>query len=143
MGLPPPTPSDHPVEIGARTEAFILAELVKRGYRVLLPFGPNQRYDLVLDVAGSFIRVQCKTARLRDGCVVFAAQSTRSNRRKTVRRDYKGDVEMLMVYCRDTGKIYAIPIDEATLSQGTLRVDPTANGQSKRVRWARDYELPA
>ena len=34
-------------------------------------------------------------------------------------------------------------IDEATRTQGTLRVDPTVNGQNERVRWARDYELPA
>ena len=34
-------------------------------------------------------------------------------------------------------------IDDATRTQGTLRIDPTANGQDKRVRWARDYELPA
>ena len=40
-------------------------------------------------------------------------------------------------------QIYVIPIDDATRTQGTLRIDPTANGQNKRVRWARDYELPA
>jgi hypothetical protein len=42
-----------------------------------------------------------------------------------------------------TGGLYVIPIGDATRTQGTLRIDPTANGQDKRVRWARDYELPA
>jgi PD-(D/E)XK endonuclease len=142
--LPPPRiSSDHPVDVGTQTEAIVLAELVKRGYRVLLPFGHNQRYDLVLEIDGSFLRVQCKTGRLRDGCVVFRAQSVRSNTRRSVVRDYKDDVEQFIVYCPETGRLYAIPIDEATRTQGTLRVDPTANGQKKRVRWARDYELPA
>jgi hypothetical protein len=144
MSLPPPPPrSGHPVDVGLRTEALILAELAKRGYRVLLPFGNNQRYDLVLEIEGSFMRVQCKTGRLRDGCVIFNAQSIRSNTRKTVLRDYKSDIELFIVHCRDTGRIYVIPIDEATRTLGTLRIDPTANGQDKRVRWARDYELPA
>jgi hypothetical protein len=61
---PPPTRTSHPVDVGARTEAIILAELTNRGYRVLLPFGYNQRYDLVLEIDGSF-GVQCKTGRLR------------------------------------------------------------------------------
>jgi hypothetical protein len=108
-----------------------------------MPFGNNQRYDLVLDLGGSFVRVQCKTGRLRDGCVVFRAQSVRSNTREKVLRDYKDDVELFIVYCPETGRLYVIPIADATRTQGTLRVDPTGNRQSKRVRWARDYELPA
>jgi hypothetical protein len=144
MRLPPPPNRDgHPFDVGTRTEAIILAELARRGYRVLLPFGHNQRYDLVLEIDGSFMRVQCKTGRFRDGCVIFRAQSVRSNTRKTVLRDYKSDIDLFIVHCRETGGIYVIPIAEATRTQGTLRVDPTANGQDKRVRWARDYELPA
>jgi hypothetical protein len=95
---PPPTRSNHPVDVGARTEAIILAELTSRGYRVLLPFGYNQRYDLVLEIDGSFVRVQCKTGRLRDGCVIFRSQSIRSNTRGSVMRDYKDDVELFIVH---------------------------------------------
>jgi hypothetical protein len=65
------------------------------------------------------------------------------NTSQVVLRDYKDDVEMFIVHCPDTDKIYAVPIDEATRAQCTLRIDPTANGQSKHIRWARDYELPA
>jgi hypothetical protein len=141
--LPPPIPSRHPVDVGARTEAYILAELARRGYRVLLPFGFNQRYDLVLEVDGAFLRAQCKTGRLRDGCVLFGAHSTCSNKKRNVIRDYKEDVELFIVHCAETERVYVIPIADVTRTQGTLRIDPTGNGQDKRVRWARDYELPA
>jgi hypothetical protein len=140
--LPAPTPSRHPVDVGTRTEATILSELVRRGYQVLLPFGQNQRYDLVLEIDGSFMRVQCKTGRLRNGCIEFNTRSTRVNTKRTVQRDYKGQVELFMVHCLETNGIYAVPVDEASRHHGTLRIDPTANGQDKRVRWARDYELP-
>ena len=143
MCLPLPGPSDHPVDKGVRTEATVLSELVRRGYRVLVPFGSNQRYDFVLDIDGTFLRVQCKTGRLRDGCVLFSAKSVRVNTRKRVLRDYKEDIEMFVVYCADTDAIYAVPIADATRTLGTLRIEPTANGQDKNVRWARDYELPA
>jgi hypothetical protein len=135
--------SAHPVDVGERTEAIILAELVRRGYRVLKPFGVNQRYDLVLDLAGQFLRVQCKTARLRKGVVEFNTQSVRCNMRQVVERSYVGDADLFLAYCPGTGKIYAIPVDQATLRSMRLRVDPTLNGQAKGVRWAKDFELPA
>jgi hypothetical protein len=36
-----PTKSTHPVDIGQRSEAAVLAAFVKHGYRVLTPFGVN------------------------------------------------------------------------------------------------------
>lgn len=132
-----------PVDVGLRTEAAILAELVRRGYSVLLPFGTNQRYDLVLDIGGEFLRAQCKTGRLRAGCVVFATRSTRSNTKRVMYRGYLGEAELFLVYCPETGGIYAVRVGEAPATHGYLRVDPTKNGQKDGVHWARDYELPA
>jgi hypothetical protein len=34
-----------------------------------------------------------------------------------------------------------VRIADATI--GTLRIDPPANNQVRRIRWAADYELPA
>src|SRR5215467_12197444 len=96
--LSKPALSDHPVDVGHRTEAAILAELVKRGYRVLLPFGVNQRYDLVLDCEGQLRKVQCKAGRLRDGAVQFSSQSVQSNTQGTRTRGYAGEVDLFMVY---------------------------------------------
>jgi hypothetical protein len=36
-----------------------------------------------------------------------------------------------------------IPADEVPRTGMYLRVDPPSNGQNKRIRWAKDYELPA
>lgn len=141
--LSPQALSRHPVDIGQRTEAVILAELVKRGHTVLVPFGTNHRYDLVLDTAEGFVRVQCKTGRLRAGVIKFNTVSVRANTRHAVIRAYHGDADLFLVYCPDTGRVYALPVDEATSSTCALRVAPAANGQAKGVRWAADYELPA
>ena len=56
-----------------------MAKLLEVGYGVLMPFGDNRRYDLVIeDADGSFFRIQCKTARLmKDGAYIdFATAST-------------------------------------------------------------------
>jgi len=141
-GLPPPAPSSHPVDVGLRTEAAILGELVRRGYQVLIPFGTNQRNDLVFDLDGEFVRAQCKTGRLRNGVVRFPARSVRTNTHGIFVRGYRGEAELFLVYCRENQQIYAVPVDEVPASDGWLRVEPTRNGQEEGIRWARDYELP-
>ncbi len=141
--LPEPTLTSHPVDVGHRAEAAILAELVKRGYRVLLPFGVNQRYDLVLDCDGQFLRAQCKTGRLRDGVIQCSTQSIQSNTRGSRWRSYTGEVDLFIVYCPQNDSVYVIPADEVPSRGMYLRVKPARNRQDKRVRWAKDYKLPA
>jgi PD-(D/E)XK nuclease superfamily protein len=141
--LSPPVLTDHPVNVGHRTEGAILGELVKRGYRLLVPFGVNQRYDLVLEGEdGRFLKAQCKTGRLRDGVIEFRAVSTQSNMKRTRTRNYSGEIDLFMVYCRENEQVYVIPVDEVPSRGMYLRVDPPRK-QCKRVRWAKDYELPA
>lgn len=136
------TRSRHPVDVGQRTEATILGELVRRGFRVLTPFGENHRYDLVLDLDGRFVRVQCKSGRLRRGVVNFSTQSVRSNSRQRSTRGYAGEAELFLVYCPDNDGIYAVPVDEAPTGYMSLRVEPPLNKQARGVRWAADYVLP-
>jgi PD-(D/E)XK endonuclease len=140
--LAKPAITDHPVDIGHRTEAAILARLVERGYNVLVPFGVNQRYDLVIESDGRFLKVQCKTGRLRNGAIRFKSVSVQSNTCHTRERDYAGEVDFFAIHCPENARVYLVPADE--LSPNIyLRVDPARNNQTKRIRWARDYELPA
>jgi hypothetical protein len=138
-----PALTDHPVDVGQRSEAAVLSELVRRGYHVLVPFGFNRRYDLVIDLDGRFLRAQCKTGRLRQGSIEFRTCSIRSNTQRTVMRGYAGEADLFLVYCPETGGTYAVPVDEASRSHMYLRVDPAMNCQDRRVHWAKDYELPA
>ena len=141
--LPAPEPSGHPVDVGLRSEAAILSELVRRGYSVLIPFGVNQRYDLVLDLNGDFVRVQCKTGRLRRGSVEFSTQSVRSNTKRAEFRGYRGEAEYFLVFCPANNGIYAVPVDAAPGRNMHLRLSPALNGQKRGVNLASEYELPA
>lgn len=136
-----PALSSHPVDIGQRSEAAILAAFVERGFEVLLPWGSNHRYDLALDLGNRFLRVQCKTGRLKNGVVEFSARSIRSNTITTLMRNYVGEIDYFAVYCPASRGLYVVPCDQTTLSNVYLRVEPATNNQSKRIRWAADYEL--
>jgi len=141
LGKPPLT--DHPVDVGQRSEAAIQAELIKRGYRVLVPLGVNQRYDLVVDVGGKFVTAQCKTARLRKGALQFSTRSTQSARAGVQFRSYSGEVDLFLVYSPDTDCVYGVPVEEAAEGQMSLRIDAPQNCQRRGIRWARDFLLPA
>ncbi len=130
-------------DIGDRTEAIILAELLKAGYNALLPFGDNNRYDMVVDINGKFIRIQCKTGYLKNGCVKFSTVSIYKGKNGTVKRPYtKDEIDIIMVYSREYDKIYAISVNELAKGIMTLRVEKTKNNISyKSINWAKDYEF--
>ena len=111
---------------------------------MLIPFGENTRYDLVVDSGKRLARVQCKTARLRAGAVVFATCSCYGHHRNPsrARRDYQGQIDFFAVYCADTAGVYLLPVHELpNRSSCALRVDPPRNNQRDRVRLAARYKI--
>jgi hypothetical protein len=135
---------EHPKSIGDRTTLVTMLALKTAGYAVLLLFGENTRYDLVIDDGSRLARVQCKTGRLRAGAVRFATCSTYGHHRRpaTARRDYRGEVDFFAVYCPEVEAVYLIPISDVSARvQGALRVAPSLNNQRKHVRFAADYKI--
>jgi hypothetical protein len=135
----------HTKTIGDRTEAMVMARLLQVYSVVLLPFGENCRYDLLIEDGERFVRVQCKTGRLRDGAVWFPSCSTsyltRADGAKPRRRSCVDAADVFGIYCPETDAVYLVPVNEVGSRSGSLRVDPPRNNQTKKVRWATDYEL--
>jgi hypothetical protein len=129
--------------IGDRSEAMVIAALVCQGYLVSIPFGENHRYDLIADDGERLLRIQVKTGRLRDGIINYACSSTHQHRRSgpTANRPYFGQIEYLAVYCPGNGKVYLVPESELVATRAHLRVAPCLNRQSRKIRWAVEYEL--
>ena len=127
--------------IGDITQSQVLAALLKQGKKVLMPFGDNFRYDLVVEENGSFSRIQCKTGRVDRGAVVFAVASSQYHRGGK-RQNYHGQVEAFGVFCPENGKTYIIPIGDLPLvREAKLRLALPKNSQGKGIRWAVQYEI--
>jgi hypothetical protein len=133
--------SNHPVDVGIRSEGAILGELSKRGYDVLTPFSYNHRYDLMINLGDRVVKAQCKTGRYLAGAVVFNKFSTRSSRTAVHRRAYGADIDCFLVYAGWLDAIYVVSAAEAARGLYALRVEPPANAQRKKINWARDFEL--
>lgn len=125
-------------EIGERTEAMVLAALVKAGKHVLMPFGNSRRYDLVIDENGKFIRVQCKTGRLKDGAIHFRTTNVSSAGKNL---PYTGQVDCFGIYCPENNKVYLVPIEDLGLGSCVLRIEPRKNNQQNDIRSAVNYEM--
>jgi PD-(D/E)XK nuclease superfamily protein len=118
--------------------------LCANGFEVLVPFGENARYDLVIDDGVRLSRVQCKTGRLRGGAVRFATCSFYGHHPnpKSLSRDYLNDIDHFAVHCPETNGVYLIPIADLPLKrQGALRVDAPRNNQRRGIRPAERYEI--
>ena len=128
---------DNPKAIGEQSEAMILARFLSKGEIVSIPFGNNQRYDLLLDRNGSFVRVQCKTGRIRKNTVKFNCCSTSGGKSK---KNYKGQADLFAVYCPDNNSVYLVPVLDAPSVTCMLRINtPKNKGKQKTIRYAEDY----
>lgn len=125
--------------IGNLTEAMLLAKLLKIGKIVNMPFGDNQRYDLLIDEGSRvFSRVQCKTGNLKNGVITFATSSSYAHRGGK-RKSYVDEIEYFGVYCPSNGESYLVPIGHCCEGFTGLRIEPTKNNQTVGVKFAKDY----
>ena len=126
--------------VGDISQAFVTAALLRSGKIILIPFGDNQRYDLVSDGPDGFKKIQVKTGRLINGAIRFRSCSSYAHRGRA-RKSYKGDADLFGVYCPDNDKCYIIPVDDVGDSMVSMRISSTRNNQSKKVRLASEYEV--
>jgi hypothetical protein len=125
---------------GNLSEAKILAALVEAGYIVSEPFGDGHKYDYVIDDGVTLQRLQCKTGRLKRGCVEFNAYSVAGNSNGK-RQGYSNLADVFGVYCPDNEQVDLVPVSQVGVGPVLLRIDPAQNNQQKRVRWAGEYGI--
>lgn len=132
----------HPRTTGDIAESQVLAALIRAGEKVLLPFGDNHRYDLVLDRDGVFHRVQTKTGRLKNGSIRFATTTViRSKGNYQYRRGYLGEIEYFGVYCPENNHVYLVPVGDVPVGIATIRVNRLLLRRGKKSIWAKKYRV--
>lgn len=116
----------------------MLAALVHRDYDVLVSFGEGHPFDLAVHLNGRCLRLQCKRAWQRGGCLIFNSRSTDHG---SGPRSYTGLADLFAVYFPPTDSVYLVPIDAVAAFEGRLRLEPALNNQRKRTRPAADFEI--
>ena len=130
---------------GNIAEAVIVAAAVKLGVDVYRPVGEGGRYDMIFEIDGQLIRVQCKWAPRYREVVVLRCYSSRRNRDGLLRRKYvEAEFDAFAAYCPDTDRCYFLPLKLFSgRTEVHLRLGPCQNNQTIGINWARDYEFAA
>ena len=131
---------------GDLAELKIAADLIERGYRVAIPFGEDNDFDLILIREDRLERVQVKYAR-SDGNVVpvrCRSASLTNGKVKQIKRYTSATIDWLAVYDVTTKRCFYIPATELGTGMDLihLRLTDARNGQRRGIRFADDYLAP-
>jgi hypothetical protein len=122
---------------------MIAADLVRRGYKIAIPYGEDWDFDLIVCRAEKLERVQCKYTRSNGKVVVVRCRShSLTNGRVRATKLYTAaTIDWLAVYDATTDECYYIPAHElgAGMQLMHLRLVPTRNNQESGIRAATDY----
>jgi hypothetical protein len=125
---------------GDQTEALIIHHLIASGYSVSVPFGDNDKYDLVVDSGEELYRIQCKTAwENKDQTIRFNTHSQTTKDGEYHEDTYHGEVDAFVVRYPKKDTLYWIPISQATEQKMELRF--TAEIDHPSINWAEDFEF--
>jgi hypothetical protein len=111
---------------------------------VLKPVNDGTRYDLVFELGGRFLRVQCKWAQRVGEVVIIRCHSCRRGKQGLIHRPYTADeVDVIAAYCAELDRCFVVPVDRTRQSAIQLRLAPTRNNQNKGVNWAENFDFAA
>ena len=134
---------------GDLAELMVATDLVRKGYKIAIPYGEDWDYDLIVCRGGRLERVQVKYS-TSDGIVIHVrcfSQSLTNGKARVIKRYTAAMIDWLAVYDPTSDACYYIPASE--LADGRrmlhLRLKPTENHQAAGIRYAdayRDLESP-
>ena len=125
---------------GNLTEMQCMSAFMAQGCGVSIPFGDNAKYDFIADVDGQLLKIQVKTASLKDeNAIKFSCRSTHVNCSgvKNIRYS-ENEIDYFATYWN--GQCYLVPISECS-AEKILRFVPPKSGQIKGITFACDYIL--
>ena len=130
---------------GNIAELAVAYEATKLGIVVFRPMGEGSRYDLILDLGGRLLRVQCKTARRRGGVLVVNCESCRRTAAGYHRRRYtEAEIDGVAAFSPELERCYFLPVElVADHREISLRTEPAKNNQAMGLNWAHLFDFPA
>ena len=131
-------------EKGNIGEAVILAEFVKRGIQVSIPYGDCARYDLIAEFNGKLNKIQIKYCDYisENDSVYCPCRSSTNHTTNKHYTTYENDVDYMCFYIPAWNKTAIISIEEiGTQKQITFRQNKPKNNQIEKIHFIDDYSF--
>ena len=129
--------------IGNIGEVKALAAFTELGIPVYLPFGDNEKEDMIAKFNGRLNRIQVKTSiKAKDGKMKFDITSNTKLKGKNSKYVYTSeDIDYFVFYNIEREKIFLVDVNETASTGVTIRYDAPKNNQTKGVKYEKDYLL--
>lgn len=131
---------------GTLTELHCILDLTELGIRTLTPTDEASKYDVVADLDGKFIRIQCKTSTwatdTKEPQTAFYINTycMTTNTKETTKHLYsKNDIDYFYTYFQGQG--YLVSIEEAKGKTFRWRYEYPEKGQKQGVHIANEYKI--
>ncbi len=127
--------------IGNIGEAKVLAKFVEMGIPIYIPFGDDEKADLIAEFDGKLNKIQVKTSiKSKNGCSIFDLTSSTVHRTNGERRKYlNSEIDYFALYSLDRDKIYLMKVPDNPMSAITIRFEDTKSGMKSRVNYESDF----
>ena len=127
--------------IGNIGEAQVLAKFVDMGIPIYIPFGDDEKADLIAEFDGKLNKIQVKTSiKSKNGCSIFDLTSSTAHRTNGERRKYlNSEIDYFALYSLDRDKIYLMKVPDNPMSAITIRFEDTKSGMKSRVNYESDF----
>ena len=129
--------------IGNIGEAKVLCKFVELGIPVYLPFGDNEKSDLIAEFNNKLNRIQVKTSvKAENGKMIFDLVSSTTHRTNGCKHKYTSDeIDYFACYNLQRDKLFLIPITETPNTAITIRYEESRNGQTKGIHFEEDFSF--
>lgn len=127
--------------IGNIGEAKVLAKFVEMGIPIYIPFGDDEKADLIAEFDGKLNKIQVKTSiKSKNGCSIFDLTSSTAHRTNGERRKYlNSEIDYFALYSLDRDKIYLMKVPDNPMSAITIRFEDTKRGMKSRFNYESDF----
>lgn len=131
---------------GSITELHCILDFTSLGIRTLTPNDECSKYDVVADIDGKFIRIQCKTASWStetakpETAFEINTYAVTTNTKKTTRHKYsKDDIDYFYTWFNGQG--YLVSIEEASGLTFRWRYEYPSLNQKLGIHIADNYKI--
>ena len=132
------TASHNSKDVGDETEIRVIHDLISSGYSVSIPFGDNDKYDLIVDDAGELHRILCETGwETQKGTIQFNTHSQTTRNGECHEQPYEDGIDAFVVRYPPNQTLYWIDADDASDREMELRFE--ADIDHPAINWAGNY----
>ena len=127
---------------GDIAESVIISEFIKNNISVSIPFGDNDKYDLIVELNNQFKSVQIKNGRFENGKIIADIRH-RIGKDRINYSTYSDKVDFIAIYCDYNDSCYLIDLKTfGNKTHACLRIDsPKNNSCISTIIWAKDFEF--